>query len=217
MDIIPSLFIQRGKAVSLYKGNDNAEKKIYHKAPHSYVEHFAKQGAKKILIVDLDGNQEARLLLFREHFSGAIWWAGQVRTLEKLEWLFKHGADRVVLGQAAKPIYEEAIAKFGAEKLLMGIQIKKGEEAADLCEQANHYGFTDILVKDLNAEGTLFQPDFDVIEKCLYFSGVRVYASGGITDHSHLRTMNRLGVTGVVIGRALMENQMSLSQIVEGF
>lgn len=217
MQIIPSIFIQKGKVVSLYKGEDNNQKKSYPKAARSYAAAFEKQGAKTLLVVDLDGIQLPKLKEIRAHFSGDIWWAGKVRNLEYAHACFEAGASHIVLGRSAKDIHEAAIAEFGADKLIAGLQVKNMDDASDFCEAFGAVGFKKILVKDLNAEGTLFHPNFDLMEKCVYFSDLEVYASGGIAEEDHIKLLQRVDVSGVVIGRALYEHQLSLSSLMQTF
>ncbi len=214
MDVIPSLFLQNGKAVSLYKGRDGEQKKVYPKAPKNYVKAFAEQGAQKLFIVDFDANQQEHLPEFRAIFPGEIWWAGQVRDLPTLRKLFANGADRVVLGRSAEPIYQEALEEFGPRKLIVGIQVMLQEKITERLEELSNYSFETLLVKDLNAEGTLFQPSFDLMEKAVYFSEKEVYASGGISSDQDLPLLAQAGVKGVLIVRALYENQLSLADLL---
>ncbi len=217
MRIIPAIFIRNGKVVSLYKGNINSEIKVYQKAPASYAELFQSQGAKTLFIIDLDGDQKERLTELRESFQGELWWAGKVRDMDHLTWLLENGADKIVLGQSAKPIFEEAIRTHGPKKLIAGLQVKHYDEAPDLCEALGKFGFTDIMMKDLNAEGTLFQPNFDLMEKCVYFSDANVFASGGVSKKTHLELLKRADVSGVIIARALYENQLNLEDLIVTF
>lgn len=214
MLIIPSLFIQNGKVISLYKGSDNESKRVYPKAPQSYAELFYRQGARILFVVDLDGDQRERLIELKQAFPGKIWWAGKLRELERLRWLFEHGVDRVVLGQSAQPIHQAALAEHGADRVMVGLKLRLADEITEHCEALSQTGFTDIIVKDLNAEGTLFQPNFDIMEKCVYFSSLKVYASGGISQAQHLQLLEESGVTGALIGRALYENELSLSNLL---
>jgi phosphoribosylformimino-5-aminoimidazole carboxamide ribotide isomerase len=214
MRFIPSIYLQKGKVVSFYKGNDNELKKRYPKAAKNYAKIFAEQGANTIFIVDFDGDQFDKLNEIREVFPGEIWWAGQVRDLETIELLISRGANRIVLGQSAQPIFTEALAKYGPEKLIAGVKVKHSEDGADVCEALATSGFTDVLVKDLNAEGTLFMPSFDIFEKCVYFSEMNVYASGGLSEDRHIELLDRMGVKGAVIGRALYENKLSLTHLL---
>lgn len=213
MRIIPNLFLQGNRAVSLYKGTENDEKKTYLKAPKSYAELFAKQGARTLFIVDLNGTERARLPELKTTFPNELWWAGQVRDLDTVDWLLQNGADRVVLGQAAEEIFAPALERFGSKKLLAGLQVFHYDEAPTDCERFVKMGFEDLVVKDMNAEGTLFHPNFDLMEKCRYFSGGNIFASGGISEERHLKLLQETGAKGAIIGRALFEHQLDLAEL----
>jgi phosphoribosylformimino-5-aminoimidazole carboxamide ribotide isomerase len=217
MRIIPNLFLDGKHVVSLYRGTENDQKKIYPKAPKSYAGHFAEQGADALFVVDLKGTERARLPELKEAFQGELWWAGQVRDLETLDWLFANGADRVVLGQGAESIFAPALEKFGPEKLLAGLQVFHYDEAPADCERYVKMGFKGIVVKDMNAEGTLFHPNFDLIEKCRYFSGAHIYASGGISEEHHVKLLQDAGAAGALIGRAFFERRLNLGELKARF
>ncbi len=211
MKIIPTLYIQHGKVVSFYRGTDNPQKKIYPKAPKTVAHDFAKAGADTLFVVDPDGTERERLPELREQFEGSLWWAGQVRDMETVKWLLENGADRVVLGWSAKPIFAEALQTYGPGKILAGIQFQHYEEAPHFFEELATYNFEDILVKDLNREGTLFQPNFDLMEKAVYFTGKNIYASGGVCEPDHLILLEEAGVKGAMVARALYEHRLSLN------
>lgn len=217
MLILPAIFMQKGKVVSFYKGNDNAEKKSYAKAPQSFAQQFQKQGAKRLFVIDLDGDQSIRMLPIREKFQGELWWAGKVRDMQTLEECFSNGADKVVLGQSAKAIHNQALEKYGSDKIVAGLKVKHYDDAPDICEALGGSGFKTIVLKDMNAEGTLFQPNFDLMEKCVYFSNLEVFASGGVADEQHMELLKRAGVTGVVMARALYENVLNLETLVKNY
>lgn len=217
MRIIPNLFLEGNHAISLYRGTDNDQKKIYPKAPKTYAAAFKEQGADALFVVDLKGTERERLPELKEAFGKELWWAGQVRDMETVEWLFQNGADRVVLGQGAEPIFAAALEKFGADKLLAGLQVFHYDDAPADCERYVKMGFKDIVVKDMNAEGTLFHPNFDLIEKCIYFSGAHVFASGGISEEYHVKLLQDAGATGVLIGRALYEHRLQLAELKARF
>ncbi|MFA5792375.1 MAG: HisA/HisF-related TIM barrel protein [Candidatus Gracilibacteria bacterium] len=216
MHIIPNIFLQNGNAVSLYKGSENDQKKVYDRAPETYAKWFDAEGMEALFIVDLNGTEQARLPLFRKAFSGEIWWAGQVRSMETIRNLLNGGANRIVLGHSAENIFKDALAEFG-EKIIPGIQAYFYDDVPALCEKYVAMGFKDILVKDMNAEGTLFNPNYDLMEKCVYFSGANIYASGGVSDEYHLTLLKKAGVKGAVIGRAFYENILSPSTIKNHF
>jgi phosphoribosylformimino-5-aminoimidazole carboxamide ribotide isomerase len=214
MHIVPAIYLQNGKVVSLYKGSDNEEKKRYQKAGTSYAKLFQDQGADTLFVIDLDGDQRERLTEYREVFQGTLWWAGQIRSMEALAEAFEKGADAVILGQSAASIHEEALALYGTEKIIVGLQFQHYEEAPDICEALGSQGFKRLILKDLNAEGTLFQPNFDLMEKCNYFSSAQIYASGGVSQPKHIELLKQAGVKGFIVARALYEHQLNLQELL---
>ncbi|QQR54853.1 hypothetical protein IPG41_06775 [Candidatus Peregrinibacteria bacterium] len=217
MRIIPNLFLQKGHAVSLYKGTENLEKKVYPRAPKNYAQWFQNQGAKTLFVVDLDGDQKDHATELRAAFKGELWWAGHVRDLATLDLLFQKGINRVVLGQNAEPIFVEALAKYGPSKLLAGIQAFHYDDVPTLCERLKGLGFSDLVVKDMNAEGTLFHPNFDLMEKAKYFSSANIFASGGVAQTNDIHLLAQAGVSGVIIGRAFYENELNVETLVQNF
>lgn len=217
MRIIPNLFLQKGHAVSLYKGTDNPEKKVYPRAPKNYAQWFENEGADTLFVVDLDGDQREHLPELREVFKGELWWAGHVRDRATLDALFEGGVNRVVLGQNAEPIFGEALSAYGPQKVLAGIQAFHYDEVPGLCERLKGIGFTDIVVKDMNAEGTLFHPNFDLMEKARYFSEANIFASGGVAQARDIHLLAQANVTGVIIGRALYENELNVKALIQEF
>lgn len=215
MKIIPAIFLQNGHVVSLYKGNENDQKKVYPKSAKNYAEFFAKKGADIIEVIDLDGKNREKIHEIREVFDGELWWGGQIREIQEVESLFAYGASKVILGEGAKEIYSEALEKFGAEKLLAGIKFRNDPDAPDKCAELSAIGFTDIIVKDLEADGTLYHPNFDQIEKCVIFSKARIYSSGGVAQYDHIEYLKQAGASGAVIGRALYENALDLKRLID--
>lgn len=209
------MYLRGGHAISRYKGQENAQEKVYTKAPRSYAERFYQEGARTLFIVDLEGKERQRLPEIKTAFPGEIWWAGQIRTRECILEMQSLGADRLVLGWSAQEIFESALAEFGPQLLIGGLQVQNDEEAIDRATHLKEWGFEDILIRDLKAEGTLFHPNFDLMEKATYFSGANIYASGGVSKMEHIELLQRAGVSGAVIGRALYENELSLKSVLE--
>ncbi len=216
MKIIPAIFLQAGKAVSLYKGS-NDHKKVYSKSPKNYAAYFQKEGAKILEIVDLDQKNRAKLAELRSVFHGKIWWGGGVKTIAEIESLFNDGADVVILGTSAEKIHVEALQKFGPEKIFAGVKFRNDPEAPEKCTALVEKGFTQIIVKDMEADGALFHPNFDQVEKAAYFSKAKIYSSGGISEIQDLEIMKVAKVEGVIIARALYENRLNLSELIRRF
>ncbi len=216
MKIIPAIFLEAGKAVSLYKGSE-AHKKTYSKSPKNYAAYFQKEGAKILEVIDLDQKNRAKLIEIREVFHGQIWWGGGVKTIAEVESLFSDGANVVILGESASAIYSEALQKFGSEKIIAGVKFRNEPSAPEKCADLASKGFTQIIVKDMESDGTLFHPNFDQVEKAVYFSNAKIYSSGGVSETQDIELMKLAKVEGVIIARALYENRLNLSDLIHRF
>jgi len=57
-------------------------------------------------------------------------------------------------------------------------------------------------------------PAFDLYEEIIRrFPGICVLASGGVRNADDVARLNDMGVFGVIIGRALYEKKLSLSEL----
>lgn len=230
MLIIPSLYLQKGHTVSLYKGVENDQKKIYPAAPLKIARQFEKEGASLLHVTDLDAalglpiNQEF-LKKLRSEISIPIEVGGGIRDLDGIETLISLGIDRVIVGVSARTLIPEALKRYGPSRVIFGIKARKSfvdsdalgresDEVLEIAEQVIEQGIRQIVYKDLEREGTLFHPNYDEIEKLIYFMppGVKFFSSGGVAGLHDLQILNELGTAGTLIGRALMEHAFSFKK-----
>ncbi|MBA4337095.1 1-(5-phosphoribosyl)-5-((5-phosphoribosylamino)methylideneamino)imidazole-4-carboxamide isomerase [bacterium] len=234
MEIIPALYILKGKIVALYKGSLE-QKEIYGKSPLNFAKEFVKEGARKLYVVDLDksefGTDENVNIIneIRKKISVPIIYAGGVRSIEAIEECFGSGMDQVVLGVSAEEVYKQSIKKYGPDKIIVGIKAKGDEVITDLktdfplrvidfAEKLPGMGVTQVLYKDVWKESTKIGPNYDEPDRILRMvSSLEVYYSGGIGKEKHLKTLKDIGVKGAVIGKALYEKDMNLFGIYDSF
>jgi len=194
---------------------------------------FDMQGAKKLQIIDLNGSitgelGNARLIQkICKDIKSEVQLGGGIRKIGDMEKAFELGASRVVLGVSSIAILKSALKKYGGEKIIMGIKARhnivdtdlmlegKIPEVTLLAKEVKEIGVTQIIYKDLEAEGTLYHPNFDMIEKIIYETGgeVDVYSSGGVADAYDLKLLKDTGAAGVIINRAFMENELSFPDL----
>jgi len=134
MLIIPAIDLRGGKVVRLFQGRFDQEK-IYSKDPVKAAKHWAKQGAKFLHIVDLDGassgtpkNLEALKGILKQ-VGVPLEFGGGVRSIETISELLGLGVQRVVLGTRAAndaQFLKKAWKKFG-EKIIVSIDAKGGK------------------------------------------------------------------------------------------
>ncbi len=235
MLIIPALYIENGKSISLYKGHDNEQKKIYSRSPLNMAREFAKKGASLIQIIDLDGSREGcpvnqKMLQKIINETGArLEVGGGVRTMADIESLINIGVYRVILGVSARDLIPEALAKYGPEKIVFGIKARQdmmvdsdsrrgnGDEVVEVAASVVEMGIKHIVYKDLERQGTLYHPNYDDVDRLIVSLGDRakIYSSGGVVILDDLRILDTIGTSGVIVSRAFIEHKLSLKESID--
>ena len=238
-EIIPAIDLMHGKCVRLYKGSFD-QKTEYFISPAEQAHIFEDEGADRIHVVDLDGARagEPKNLKTIEKICSSvaipIEVGGGIRSIDSAEELFTVGVERIILGTLAieqPELLKEFLEKFGAEKIVVGLDAREGGmklatrgwegeteiNVLDFAEKLETLGVTRIIYTDIARDGTLTFPNFDVNERLLQTTKLKVIASGGITDIAHLEILQKIGCEGAILGKALYENKISLSEIREEF
>ena len=69
---------------------------------------------------------------------------------------------------------------------------------------------------NISKDGMLQGPSFDLYQEILTANPVlKLIASGGIAQYSDLGRLKQVGCEGVIVGKAIYENRISLKQIQE--
>ena len=85
--------------------------------------------------------------------------------------------------------------------------------ARDLSE----FDLAAIISTDISTDGTLNGPNINALKEITINSKVPVIASGGIGSIAHLLSLSSLedlGVTGVIVGRALYDETINLEEAI---
>lgn len=235
MIIIPAIDLKDGCVVRLFQGKFNKEK-VYSKDPVKTAKHWVRQGAKLIHIVDLDGaskglpvNLDIVEAIVKE--SGVkIEFGGGVRKIETIKQILDKGVFRVVLGTKAaqdSDFLKEAFKKF-KDKVIVSIDALNGKvlikgwqepsdslEALVLAKQIKEVGFKEIIYTDISKDGTLTGPNIAAVKNLIKETGLNVISSGGISSLKDIRSLKLLekkGVTGIIVGKALYEGKFTLTE-----
>ena len=74
---------------------------------------------------------------------------------------------------------------------------------------------TDIMIcTDISKDGMLAGPSFEVYQNLLEQQpGIKLIASGGISEFDELPKLKQLGCEGTIIGKAIYENRISLKEL----
>jgi phosphoribosylformimino-5-aminoimidazole carboxamide ribotide isomerase len=237
MLIIPAIDLQSGCVVRLVQGYK--EKKVYSNDPVKVAKFWVKQGAKFLHIVDLDGAFSGlpKNLKFVKDITRAIKipveFGGGVRDINTIKEILKLGVARVVLGTKAvedEEFLKKAFAKF-RNKVIVGVDAKEGKimvrgwkrgykntDAIGFSLYLKKIGFKELIYTDTLRDGTLSGPNIRELKKLLKITGLKIVASGGISklsDLDKLKSLEKEGLSAVIIGKALYEGRFTLPQALK--
>ncbi len=237
MIVIPAIDLKDGKCVRLAQGRADRET-VYDEDPVAVARAFARDGAAMLHLVDLDGafsGHSANLEMIRairHAVALPIELGGGMRTVADVEAMLALGIDSVIVGTMAvrHPERLEAIlARFAPERLQLGIDARDGkvavsgwteDTALDAVEFARAWqakGIGRVVFTDIARDGMLQGPNLPAIRRFAQESGVRVTASGGVAtaqDLARLAELEPLGVDRAIVGKALYEGSVTLSEVV---
>lgn len=234
MDIIPAVDVKDGKCVRLYQGDYDKET-VFSTDPVSVAAGWQDMGAERLHIVDLDGASSGSQLNFQviqriiSSLTIPVQVGGGIRTESNVATMMDIGVDRVVLGTIAvenKELVRSILNRFGEESVVVGIDVRddlvsiKGWKEStivssfDLIDDMYGIGVRRFVYTDISRDGTLLEPNFESIEQILNRSHANIIASGGVSSLSHIEQLARLGVEGVIIGKALYTGDINLHEAI---
>jgi len=228
--LYPAIDLLDGRCVRLTRG-DFHQVSIFDDDPVRMARHWRDEGAAWLHVVDLDGardGQPRHLALLRAIADAAglpIQYSGGLRTLSDIESALAAGAARVTLGTAAvqnRPLVEASLERWG-ERIAVSVDARGGQLTIagwleSVTDTANEFaaamvalGVSTLTVTNVDRDGTLAGADDALLAGLrATLPGARLIGSGGIASLDDVRRLARLGVNGVVLGRALYEGAFSL-------
>ncbi|TXE05633.1 1-(5-phosphoribosyl)-5-[(5-phosphoribosylamino)methylideneamino]imidazole-4-carboxamide isomerase [Gelidibacter salicanalis] len=240
MRIIPAIDIIDGKCVRLTKGDYNT-KKIYNENPLEVAKQFEASGIEYLHLVDLDGAKAQHIVNYKvlEQIASKtglkIDFGGGLKSNEDLHIAFNSGAKQVTGGSIAvndHRTFESWLAQYGSAKIILGADCNNGkiaisgwqeESSLDVIPFIKNYQRRKVqyvICTDIAKDGMLEGPSFDlyknIIEECSNSSSgqsIKLIASGGISHIDELPKLQQMGCEGVIIGKAIYENKISLQEL----
>jgi len=230
MKIIPAIDLMEGKVVRLYKG-DPKQKTIYSENPIEVAKKWEQNGADMLHLVDLDatlgtGSNLPLIKKIIEKVNIPIEVAGGLRD-ESVIMETPKIAQQIVVGTLAfkdKTTLKKIFQKLGPEKIVISVDHKDGETVihgwqtgtgVKLIEAMKEFlamGFTEFLLTNVNRDGTLEGPDLEFLEQACNLDNANVIASGGISNVNDVQDVKGKNSFGVILGKALYENQISIEE-----
>jgi phosphoribosylformimino-5-aminoimidazole carboxamide ribotide isomerase len=140
-------------------------------------------------------------------------------------WIAKYGPEKIILGADFYP------DNLGGKIATNGWQEESSLELIPFISGYQQKGIVSVICTDISKDGMLQGPSFEVYKQVLFSvlaqssinnnlstalektSKIKLIASGGISAFEELPKLAELGCEGVIIGKAIYENKISLKQL----
>lgn len=234
MELIPAIDLRGGRVVRLLRGDD-ARRTAYSDRPEEVLAAFARAGARRVHVVDLDaafGEAPQRVavegLARRAGEAGVeLQLGGGLRDDAAVAWALGAGCGRVVLGSmvAREPERFARLAEGHPGRIvpaldceedtvrIAGWQEGAGRPLPDLCRELRDLPCPAVLVTDVARDGALAGPNLALARRVSELSGIPALLSGGVASLDDLaRAAATPAIAGAVVGRALYEGRFTVAE-----
>lgn len=236
MNVIPAIDLLAGSCVRLYQGDYN-QSQVFNENPADVAKLWVEQGASWLHVVDLDGAKTGKIVnlsaieAIAKAVSVPIQLGGGLRDRDRVIQLLAIGVQRVILGTIAveQPQMVAQLCQEFPGQIIVGIDARNGRVATrgwletsevlatELATQMQELGAAAIIYTDIHRDGTLGGPNLEALRGLAAAVTIPIIASGGvssITDLLSLLALESLGVTSVIVGRALYTGDISLKDAI---
>ncbi|MFP5439720.1 MAG: 1-(5-phosphoribosyl)-5-[(5-phosphoribosylamino)methylideneamino]imidazole-4-carboxamide isomerase [Bacteroidia bacterium] len=235
MKIIPAIDIIDGKCVRLTQG-DYAQKKIYNEDPVAVAKMFEDAGIQYLHVVDLDGAKQGKITNYKvleaitSNTKLNVDFGGGLKTDEDITIAFNSGAAQVTAGSIAvknPDVVYSWLEKYGADKIILGAdcrnrfvatngwQEQSSLNVLDFIKAYQIKGVTSVICTDISKDGMLLGPSFELYAEILEQTKIGLIASGGISSIDDVIRLKALCCGGAIIGKAIYEGNISLTQLTQ--
>ena len=230
IEIIPAIDLIEGKCVRLTHG-DFDQKTVYSDDPVEIAKGFEAVGLNRLHMVDLDGARTGRPanLGILERVAGEtsleIDFGGGIKTRADLESVFAAGAAIANIGSLAVKQPETFfvwLEEFGGNRILLGADCRNGRIAingwqtgtglsvVDFLSENSARGVKKAFITDIGRDGALSGPSLALYEKIIQeLPGLELIASGGVSSIGDVEGLDRIGCSGVIVGKAIYEGRIT--------
>src|SRR6478736_5188456 len=234
MRIIPAIDIIGGNCVRLTQG-DFGQMKVYRDDPLEVALEFQNADLEYLHLVDLDGAKKGKVVNWKvleeiqEKTVLNIDFGGGVKTERDVERLIELGVTQINVGSLAVKDpnkFSEWLKKYGGENFVLSADIRNedvlisgwlestGLRLFDLVDRFVTEGLEYLTVTDINTDGMLNGPNFDLYKKLkARFKGLKIIASGGVSSINDIVELKKIKVHGVIIGKAIYEGRIKLEEL----
>ncbi len=233
MIVFPAVDILDGNCVQLIQGDRNRAT-IYGK-PLGCAHRWLDEGADALHVVNLNGafgNARKNAEIIRELLTETgvyIQLGGGIRSVEDAGAWLDIGVDRIIISTLAvenPQSITDIASEYGSERIMAGVDAQGGEVVTHGWERpAGSYikwagifqekGAGSLLFTNVDVEGLCEGIDMTTIQNLITHTELPVMISGGITTTEDLIALKENNVCGVILGSALYNGRLKLSEAIE--
>jgi phosphoribosylformimino-5-aminoimidazole carboxamide ribotide isomerase len=234
IEIIPAIDLIEGKCVRLTQG-DFKQQKIYSENPLEMAKQFEAVGLWQLHIVDLDGAKNGKVTNLKvletiaKNTNLAIDFGGGIKTDQDIQNVFDAGAEMASIGSVAVKNEEkffEWLEKYGSQNILLGADVKENLLAINGWQTATKIeilpflesyfarGVQQVFCTDIAKDGLLQGSSNALYTQILArLPKLKLIASGGVSSMKDVFELEKIGCTGVIIGKAIYEGNIKLEEL----
>ena len=230
--IFPAIDLRAGKVVRLAQG-DPARQTTYGDDPRYWAERWQAEGAEWLHVINLSGafaeDANANWAALQSILTTGLHveFGGGLRERDHLRAALDLGVARVFLGTAAiqnPALVDWAIAEYGPQHIAGDIgacdgqvMVKGWQQATPLTvlevgQRLRDQGVAWCVLTDVKRDGVSIGVDVASAVVLQQTTGLQVVASGGVASLADVRRVWAAGLAGVIIGRALYEGELTISE-----
>jgi phosphoribosylformimino-5-aminoimidazole carboxamide ribotide isomerase len=230
VDVVPSIDVRGGRSRVVYWPGAAAGTGTPTDRPERIAEQLVAQGARILHLVDWDGAQQARpanleaVGAVASRVAVPLQVAGGLEAADHVRLAFASGATRVVLSVAIaeRPDALRECLSVAGDWLAVGLD-PRPERLAAFPWQRTTPPTLDSLVEELVAGGVRrlvlshggVSPDVELLSALRRRHDVDVLVAGGVTDLDGVRRLRDAGVTGLILGEAILSGAIDLPRALE--
>ena len=236
MKVIPAVDIIRGKVVRLSKGEPKTAKSYEgFEDPLQTARRWEREGARYLHVVDLDGatgrgdNRQvvAKIIL---GVGIPVQVGGGIRSRALVETMLNAGVGRVIIATLAfkrEDVLKALVKEFGSGRVMVALDYMdgmvmtegwKGWTGLTLMKAMKKFlnlGVELFLLTSISRDGLLLGSDYTTLKDVIKHFKMKPFIAGGINSLDDLIRLKKIGVNGVVIGKALYEGKFTLREALD--
>ena len=199
--------------------------------PNSAARKYVEEGADELLYIDAVASLYGRnsissiLKITSNEIFVPITASGGIRSVSDAKELIMAGADKIALNTAGlkdPKLIKDLIETFGSQCIVISIQArrrfgeksweamtemgreKSGKDVFDWIQEVQEIGVGEILLTSVDQDGTLKNPDYELIKKASSITKIPLIVSGGLTETSDIKAvLENDSISGIALGGSL--------------